>query len=202
MAIITQPTTDASSQKVPEISYGSAVQPSERRRLASQVVSRHAWRVNALVRRQARGRNTDEAKQVANLALLEALGHFDPTCGASFWTFAFPRVRAAVANWAASELGAKRTRRAKDDPRELRNVVRRRPESFDEGVHGVEAGASDPESLLIEAEESLRLEVFVAGLSNDDRRALVPSAGRPKKDVDGRKNSLRARAKAFVEGAK
>ncbi len=188
----------ASTNASPENLYGIATHPQERRRLQGEVVQRYALRINALVRRQAKGRDKDEAQQVGMLALLEALCHFDPTRGASFWTFAFPRVRSAIANWASSELGAKRSRRAADDPRELRAAERRRPESFDETTHG--ATDADPETLAIAAEESLRLAVFESGLSPEDRRALVPTAGRPRKGSAGRNNDLRERAKSFLRG--
>lgn len=155
-------------------------------------------RINALARRQARGRNQAEARQVGQLALLEALELFEPGRGVAFWTFAFPKVRRAIADWASNELGAKRSRKRADHPEMERALARSRPDSFDEQTHGGEDAT--PESLLIEAEEYLRLEVFVAGLSVEDRASLVPSVGRPKKDRADRNNSIRARARRFLEG--
>lgn len=158
-----------------------------------KVVAEHTSRVAALARSQARGRNQREARQVGFVALLEALDQYDASRGASFWTFAYPRVRAAIADWASVDhFGVKRPRNGPADPRTARFEARKRPEFFNEELHGT-ALTPDPEAASIEAEEQLRCEVLVEVLVSGLPRTTLSELRRGN-------NTLRERMKAFIRG--
>lgn len=203
--------THAYAQKFPEALYKTA-DKAERRRIQTELVSRHRHKLHLFVRSLVPAQHFDEGAQVGALGLLLALEKYDdaksgPDRGKKdFFAFAKPYIRDEVRVWMDKGVRWRNTKVNKE------RKAAQAAKGTDGGVHhdsldaasaaGAEfkAEAPTPDELASELEALKRLRAFVASLTVAEVRLLFVEREPGQRQADAHRALVR-RARRAVRGS-
>ena len=124
----------------------------------ASIVKDHEGRIRAVAKTVVRpGVEIDDLVQEGRIALLRALERFDPSRGASLWTYARRLVKSSMRDYVEKE----------------RKHFDGRVDECDEGDAFEGVDETTPEDGLLTAEAKRQLVIAVMSLSDDEREILV-----------------------------